>query len=56
MFSLRNSPDPMLGTILNQGKKWNNWMSNYKNLGVSKVKLDLIGKPRDLISVLSWNL
>ena len=44
MFSLRNSPDPMLGTILNQGKKWNNWMSNYKNLGVSKVKLDLIGK------------
>ena len=39
MAAINSNPAPMLGTILNQGKKWNNWMSNYKNLGVTKVDL-----------------
>jgi hypothetical protein len=39
MAALNSNPAPMLGTILNQGKKWQNWMSNYKNLGVTKVDL-----------------
>jgi len=39
MAAINSNPAPMLGTILNQGKKWKNWMSNYKNLGVTKVDL-----------------
>ena len=27
-----SSQDPMLGTLLKQGKKWNNWMKNFKNI------------------------
>ena len=42
MYAINSNPAPMLGTILNQGKKWNNWMSDYKNLGVTKVDLNLI--------------
>jgi hypothetical protein len=39
MAAINSNPAPMLGTILNQGKKWQNWMSHYKNLGVTKVDL-----------------
>ena len=42
MAAINSNPAPMLGTILNQGKKWKNWMSNYKNLGVTKVDLKRI--------------
>ena len=42
MSAINSNPAPMLGTILNQGKKWKNWMSDYKNLGVTKVDLNLI--------------